>query len=367
MKADKAKNLIAYDYLQVHGGAEIVTKEILHGLEFDELLTSFASKDVVSSLDLPSDKIHTLGSMTDSTSKAMIFSFFRFLKFKPKEEYNTVIISGIFAPLIARNVKAEKIIYYCHTPPRFLYDLKEHYRKTLSLPSRLLLKAFALFYKPFYESSFKYIDHVFANSNNVKKRLKQYINIESEILYPPCDTSYEGKESKGYFLSTARVEPLKRVDLIVEAFMQMPSKELVVMSGGSQLEDLKEQAKHHSNIKFTGWVTEQEKRDLLAHCEATIYIPKDEDFGMSPVESIAAGKPVIGVAEGGLLETVAHSDNGFLIPPKKLSSDSIKEAINTVKKVKTSQQEDKFNQRNFINKLKKSTLSYEILVSKIRT
>jgi len=353
LNAEKAKNLIAYDYLQVHGGAEIVTKEILQGLEFDELLTSFASKDVMSTLELPNDKVHTLGSTTDSASKAMIFSFFSFLKFKPKEQYNTVIVSGIFAPLIARNVKAKKIIYYCHTPPRFLYDLKEHYRKTLSLPSRLMLKAFSLFYKPFYESSFKYIDHVFANSNNVKKRLKQYINIESKILYPPCDTSYEGKESKGYFLSTARVEPLKRVDLIVEAFMQMPDKELVVMSGGSQLEELKERAKKHPNITFTGWVTEQEKRDLLAHCEATIYIPKDEDFGMSPVESIAAGKPVIGVAEGGLLETVTHSDNGFLITPRRLSSDSIKGAINKVKRIKAITTENKFSKKRFIHNLYK--------------
>lgn len=348
MKADKAKNLIAYDYLQVHGGAEIVTKEILHGLEFDELLTSFASKDVVSSLDLPSDKIHTLGSMTDSTSKAMIFSFFRFLKFKPKEEYNTVIISGIFAPLIARNVKAKKIIYYCHTPPRFLYDLKEHYRKTLSLPSRLLLKAFALFYKPFYESSFKYIDHVFANSNNVKKRLKQYINIESEILYPPCDTSYEGKESKGYFLSTARVEPLKRVDLIVEAFMQMPDKKLIVMSGGSQLEELKERAKSHSNIRFSGWVSEEQKRELIAHCEATIYIPKDEDFGMSPVESISAGKPVIGVSEGGLLETVKHLKEGYLLPPKDISQQLLKTLKKTSLVCIKTNSSYKFSKSNFL-------------------
>jgi glycosyltransferase involved in cell wall biosynthesis len=221
-------------------------------------------------------------------------------------------------------IKVKKIIYYCHTPPRFLYDLKAHYKESLSLPAYIFLKLFSLAYKPFYERSLRNIDVILANSNNVKKRLKKYLNLDAEILYPPCNTSYIGKESKGYFLSTARLEPLKRVDMIVDAFRQMPDNQLIVMSGGSQLEELKEKAKDHSNISFTGWVKEKQKRELIAHCEATIYIPKDEDFGMSPVESISAGKPVIGVAEGGLLETVQHLKSGYLIAPKDLSTNLVR-------------------------------------------
>lgn len=313
-----AKNIVAYDYLQVHGGAEIVTKEILDGLNFDELITAFSNEQTINSLDIDTTKIKSLAKPVKSSALAMLKATWYFATFKPKQEYNTVIVSGIFAPLMASKIKAKKIIYYCHTPPRFLYDLKQHYKETLSLPAYILLKAFSLIYKPLYEKSFNNIDAVLANSNNVKKRLKTYLNIDAEILYPPCDTSYEGKESKGYFLSTARLEPLKRVDMIVDAFMEMPDKQLIVMSGGSQLDELKAKAQNHPNITFTGWVTETQKRELIAHCEATIYIPKDEDFGMSPVESISAGKPVIGVAEGGLLETVIQDINGTFLDQQEL-------------------------------------------------
>ncbi|MBL4941088.1 MAG: glycosyltransferase [Colwellia sp.] len=319
----KLKNMVAYDYLQVHGGAEIVTKEILNGLNFDELITAFSNEQTLSSLGITETKVINLGKLVKSSALSMLKATWCFATFKPKQEYNTVIVSGVFAPLMVPRIKAKKIIYYCHTPPRFLYDLKKYYKETLSLPAYTFLKIFSLIYKPLYEKSLTNIDVVLANSNNVKKRLKKYLNVDAEIVYPPCDTSYKGKESKGYFLSTARVEPLKRVDMIVDAFMQMPDKELIVMSGGSQLEQLKQRAKSHPNITFTGWVTEEEKRELIAHCEATIYIPKDEDFGMSPVESIAAGKPVIGVAEGGLLETVQHSKSGLLILPCDLTPRSI--------------------------------------------
>ena len=78
------------------------------------------------------------------------------------------------------------------------------------------------------------------------------------------------------------------------------------------LERLANKAK---NIKFVGIISDTHLKDLLSRCIATIYIPIDEDFGMSPVESMAAGKPVIGVAEGGLLETIVHKETGFLLQP----------------------------------------------------
>jgi glycosyltransferase involved in cell wall biosynthesis len=158
-------------------------------------------------------------------------------------------------------------------------------------------------------------------------RLKKYLDVESEVLYPPCDT--EGFEWMGdgdYFLSTARLEPLKRVDLIVEAFKDMPNKKLIVASGGSQLESLEELADGAKNITFTGWVSDTELRRLVGNCTATIYIPKDEDFGISPVQSLAAGKPVIGVNEGGVVETVRETADGVLIstPP---SAAKIRDAV----------------------------------------
>jgi glycosyltransferase involved in cell wall biosynthesis len=104
------------------------------------------------------------------------------------------------------------------------------------------------------------------------------------------------------------VDPLKRVELIVRAFKKMPDKRLVVVSGGSDLPKIKKIGDDASNIHVLGWVDEATLEDLMGRCIGTIYIPRDEDFGISPVESMAAGKPVIGVQEGGVIETVGDAD-----------------------------------------------------------
>jgi len=94
----------------------------------------------------------------------------------------------------------------------------------------------------------------------------------------------------------------------VKTFKNMPDKRLVVVSGGSDLPKIKRIAGDASNIEISGWVDEATLENLMGRCIATVYIPREEDFGISPVESMAAGKPVIGVQEGGVIETVGDDD-----------------------------------------------------------
>jgi glycosyltransferase involved in cell wall biosynthesis len=96
--------------------------------------------------------------------------------------------------------------------------------------------------------------------------------------------------------------------------LTLPDHELVVASGGSELPHLMTLARGARNIKFTNWVNDEELMRLIGHSTATLYIPEDEDFGMSAVESMAAGKPVIAVSEGGLRETMIHGETGFSLP-----------------------------------------------------
>jgi glycosyltransferase involved in cell wall biosynthesis len=114
--------------------------------------------------------------------------------------------------------------------------------------------------------------------------------------------------------------------LIIKAFLKMPHKRLIIASGGTELKKLQKLAKNASNIHFTGWLDDAQLTDLLGHAIATLYLPTDEDFGMSPIESMAAGKPVIGVAEGGLLETIIPEQTGILLPPP-LTLEAICEAV----------------------------------------
>lgn len=231
-------------------------------------------------------------------------------------DYQQVIYSGFYTPLAIRHHQHGQNILYCHTPPRFIYDQKDFYLRQLPIPLRPLLAAFTDYLQPRYEQAVRQMDVIIANSKNIQQRIQHYLHQDATVIYPPCDIQrYQWQTQGDYYLSTARLDPLKRVDKIVQAFKLLPHKKLIVASGGSELQKLQRLAQDYENIQFTGWIDDKTLQDLIANAIATIYLPYHEDFGMSPVESMAAGKPVIGVAEGGLLETIRPQQTGFLLSP----------------------------------------------------
>lgn len=244
------------------------------------------------------------------------------------KNYETAIYSGFYAPLAVNNHSNGRNIYYCHTPPRFLYDQRDFFFSLIPKWQRPILHAFNQYLKPRYEDTVKKMDIIIANSKNVQERIKKYLGLDSQIIHPPCETEkFKWLGQEDYYLSIARLDPLKRVDLVVEAFRKMKDKKLIVASGGPDLEKIRKQAEASKNIQVLGWVSEEKLQELMGNCIATIYIPKDEDFGMSPVESMATGKPVIGVAEGGLMETIVHEETGLLLSPNP----TLENIINGVK------------------------------------
>ena len=198
-----------------------------------------------------------------------------------------------------------------------MYDQRDYYSARIPFWQRPLLRWFIDYLKPLYEAAAAHMDIIIANSENVRARIRTYLGKDALVVYPPCDTeSFIWRGQADYYLSTARLDPVKRVDLIIKAFVKMPDKKLIVTSGGNEYARLKKLAGQRENIVFTGLVTEEKLRELIGNAIATIYIPHSEDFGMSPVESMAAGKPVIAVREGGLMETVVHGETGMLLSPE---------------------------------------------------
>ena len=245
--------------------------------------------------------------------------------------YDTVVYSGFYTPLSVVNHPTGRNILYCHTPPRFLYDQRAFFLNLLPAWQRPLLEVFNRYLQPRYERAVSQMDMVIANSVNVQKRIKKYLGCEATVVHPPCEIDdFTWEKSGDFFLSTARLDPLKRVDMLVQAFLQMKDKKLVVISGGSELKRIQTLAGGADNIEVRGWVNEETLHSLLATCLGTIYIPIDEDFGMSPVESMAAGKPVIGVAEGGIPESVVDGETGLLIPAGEVTVENICEAVNAL-------------------------------------
>jgi glycosyltransferase involved in cell wall biosynthesis len=246
------------------------------------------------------------------------------------KNYDTVIYSGFYTPLAVRHHKNRHNILYCHTPPRFIYDQRDFYLNRLPFFLRPALHTFIQYLQPRYENAIAQMDILIANSENVRQRIQHYLGKKAIVIYPPCDTDRFIWQGQGnYYLSTGRLDPLKQVDLIIQAFLKMPDKRLIVTSGGEEFDKLQKLAKNAPNIHLTGWVDEAQLATLVGNAIATLYIPKNEDFGMSPLESMAAGKPVIGIAEGGLLETIIPNETGILLAPT-LNTETLCQAVETM-------------------------------------
>lgn len=320
-----ASTAFLYDFLQVQGGAEAVTLGLCERFPELRFVTAFVNSAAFSEVPLSADRLTTLTSATTVQGWQTIKTSHAFRsKTEFLRDFETLIFSGFYSPLALLTANAANSVYYCHTPPRFVYDLKHYYLDAVPFWQRALLKALIRWYQPQYEEAVRKMDVVYANSINTQQRLKRYLGIEATVLYPPCNSQgYQFVSQGDYYLSTARLEPYKRVKTIVEAFIRMPHKRLIVASGGSQFEHLKRLAAGARNIEFTGWVSQQKLQNLVGNALATLYIPTDEDFGISPVQSMAAGKPVIGVNEGGVAETVLHESTGYLLKPNPSAADLV--------------------------------------------
>ena len=239
--------------------------------------------------------------------------------------YDNVIYSGMICPLAIKNHPHGKNIFYCHTPPRFVYDKYQHYLQQNLLPQRMVLKKLVNWFKPQYETAIKQMDIIVTNSHYVQARIKKYLKQDSLVVYPPCDTSYyQFQTAQGYYLSTARHDKLKRIDKIIQAFKKMPDKKLVICSTGIENNSLLKEAANSTNINFVGQVSDKNLKQLIEQSIATIYIPLDEDFGMSPVESMAAGKPVICSGHGGPTESVLDGETGYYIDEQNIEQSLIR-------------------------------------------
>lgn len=309
-------NLLLYDFLLARGGAEKLSLELCEYFGDMELLVSFINHHNFLEGSYPKDRTKILDcDFRNPVLQAILISrAFEHTKLD-LDKFDNVIFSGSYAPLAVNRRSIKNNFLYCHTPPRFVYDLKHHYLAQLPFWQKPIFEMLVKYFRPRYENAIKQMDLIISNSENVKNRISKYLNRDAVVVYPPCDTDkYKWISQGDYYLSTARVEPYKRVSEIVKAFTEMPDKKLVVASGGSELNKLKEVAQSHSNIRFTEWVSDEELRQLMGNAIATIYVPMEEDFGISPVESMSAGKPVIGVDEGGIKETVVHQETGILLP-----------------------------------------------------
>lgn len=327
---NEIKIAIVADWLVTYAGAERV---------ISEMLRVFPKSDLFAVIDFLSDESrqHFLGKHAKTTfiqkfPKAET-KYRNYLPFMPLaiEQLDVsayhVILSSSHA--VAKGVLTgpdQLHISYVHSPIRYAWDLQHQYLRELGLTKGI--KAIIVRWLLHKIRMWDYrtangVDHFVANSKFIARRIHKVYGRDADVIYPPVDTDrFTLRENKDDFYFTAsRMVPYKKIDLIVEAFAQMPNKKLVVIGDGPDMQKIKSKAT--SNIEILGYQPNSVMQDHMQRAKAFVFAA-EEDFGITPVESQACGTPVIAFGKGGALETInaIHSANptGTFFDKQEISS-----------------------------------------------
>jgi len=247
----------------------------------------------------------------------------------PIPDHDVYVLSGNWAVFAAPRLRPN--LWYCHTPVRVFYDLRDSVLASLSPVRRAAARRWIERRRPEYEAAVEGVDTIVANSRNVSGRIRRFLRRTSEVVYPPVDTArYRFARVGDFWLSVNRLSHEKRIDLQMEVFRRLPRERLVVAGGpqmGVRMERFVRSLDPPRNVEFLGEVDDAKLRDLYATCRGLIATSRDEDFGLGPVEAMASGKAVVAVNEGGYRESVVHQTTGWLQPatPERLAA-SVAEA-----------------------------------------
>jgi glycosyltransferase involved in cell wall biosynthesis len=256
-----------------------------------------------------------------------------------------VILSSSHA--VAKGVKVREgqlHICYCHTPMRYAWDLQDEYMSHLSGLKERLAKWTLSNLRKWDVGNLDTVHYFVANSQYIAERIKRIDVREAQVIYPPVQTElFEFQQDKeDFYLTMSRLVPYKRIDLIVEAFSKMPSKRLVVIGDGPEMERIKKLA--GKNVELLGFQPDDVLRQYLSRARGFIFAA-EEDFGIAPVEAQAAGTPVIAYGKGGVLETVIENQTGIFFKEQTVSS--LIEAVDQFEKMKFDPQRIRLNAERF--------------------
>jgi glycosyltransferase involved in cell wall biosynthesis len=352
------KVALLHDYLNQAGGAERVLLALSELYPEAPIYTLIHDKKRLSGFENKEIRTSFLQKMPFASSKIRWYLPLMPVAIEQLDLSNYDLVISSTSALIKGVITHPHTLHicYCHTPTRYLWSEAHQYHKEIKegklvkpfLP--LLLNKLRLWD----QVAAQRVNHFIANSNFIADRIKNYYNRESTVIYPPVDTHnfYLSDQPGDYYLLISRLKPYKKVDLAILAFNKL-NIPLKIIGIGEEENKLKKMAK--SNIEFLGAVSEEQKRKYLANCLALIH-PQIEDFGLTAIEAMASGRPVVAYAGGGALETIVDNKTG-----KFFDEQSWEALIDTIIKFKPQefnpqeikQYAEKFNTQNFYTEMKK--------------
>ena len=323
------KIAIFHNFLDNIGGAEMVSLILARELSADVYTTNI-DRDKISKMGFANINVRSIGRVPINAPFKQQLSLMRFRRLNLKNKYDFYIISGDWAMAGAVNNKPN--LWYVHSPIREIWDLYEYTRNnTVPWLARPIFDGWAYYNRYLNRKYIKEAERIVCNSCNTKMRLKRFLQRNAEVINPPVDTSkYKYQMSGDFWLSVNRLIGHKRVDLQLEAFRKMPEKKLIIVGSYEKSKHFRQYAQKivadcPANVKIMSWISQDELLSLYANCRGLVTTAHDEDFGMTAIEAMASGKPVIAPNEGGYRESIIDGVTGRLI--NDITVDKIVEAV----------------------------------------
>ena len=342
------KIALVHDWLTTYAGAERI---------LEQFIEMFPDADLFSLVDfLPEKDRHFLQGKKPKTTfiqhlplarkhfRHYLPLFYTAMRTLDFSKYDLILSSS---HCMAKNIKTHKNqahICYCHSPVRYAWDMQEEYLAESGMGGGL--KGFII------RNGMKYVRWVdlkgtpgvtkfIANSKFIKKRIGKCYGIEDSFVVNPHvainDFAYQ-EDKQDYYVTASRMVPYKKTPLIAEAFKNMPNKKLIIIGSGTEMPKVEEVSKDCKNIQVLGYQPFSELKHHMMNAKAFIFSAQ-EDFGITPVEAMACGTPVIAYGKGGVLDSViptgeSKTPTGLFF--KEQTIESICDAVNRFEQLEPS-------------------------------
>jgi glycosyltransferase involved in cell wall biosynthesis len=368
------KIALVHDYIKEYGGAERVLEALTEIFPEAPIYTAFVNKKGTAYEHFKNKQIIPSWVQGIPFFASKLHSPLRFLapfiwESFDLSDYDIVISSAswyITKGLKKRFGKNRFIeICYCHTPPRWLYG----YNTSINFQKYSLVKLYAVVVGHFmrlydYKAAQK-VDYFIANSKEVAGRIKKFYRRDSVVIYPPVALAKVKRVKKeNYYFIVSRIVGGKGLNIAVDAAIKMGFKlKIAGSSAGYYLGHEELIKKSQGKVEFLGQVTDEELVKLYGGAKAFLALSEDEDFGITPVESMLCGTPVIAFNGGGYKETVINNKTGLFFD--NYSVESLCEAINNFENLKIDpkdciEQAQKFSKERFKKEIE------EFVIEKIK-
>jgi glycosyltransferase involved in cell wall biosynthesis len=331
--------LIAQHNINERGGAEKVILKIAQKYDATIYTLGYNKEDTFQefkNLDVHVFKSRgKISNLLPPRVANAIYYGYNFYNLKMTEDYD--VINPHMSPSEWIRNRNPRVLWYCHTPPRELYDSTLADVRKKSLKEKIMYRTLSKVYGKMEKGIVKKIEAIATNSENTRARIKKHLKKDATVINPGVDfKEFSNKGDEKYFLYPSRISEQKRQEYAISAFERFlkTSKDKsykLVLAGGlsSRYADFEAYYKRlkelrAKNVIFKLNPTDREIKGLYSKCTAVLFTSINEDFGIVPLEGMASSKPVISVNEGGPRETIVDGRTGFLVDNVEQMADKMK-------------------------------------------